>query len=366
MIEALHAPIHSRKIIHVDMDAFFASVEQRDNPQLQGVPVVVGGHPNSRGVVCAASYEARKFGIRSAMPCGEAFERCRHAVFVPPRFEVYKSVSNQIMQIFRQHTDLVEALSLDEAYLDVTENKNQLPYATAIAKLIRHDIFKETGLTASAGVAPNKFLAKVASDLNKPNGLVVIPPEKIMTILKALPVRALPGVGKVTENKMHTAGIFTTEDIRNTSLIRLNQLFGKTSAWYFDIAHGRDDRAVIPYRERKSVGAEDTFSQDVTDRATMLDKLAELSERVTHRMKGVAGLTLTLKVTYAGFVKISRRKTEPKPLVSSDIYSLSERLLAQTEAGHRAVRLLGLSISNFLRDEVKTIARENRQLRLGF
>jgi DNA polymerase-4 len=338
----------TRKIIHIDMDAFYASVEQRDNPELRGKPVVVGGPPTSRSVVAAASYEARKFGIRSAMPSAHAARLCPHAHFVYPRFDAYKEASSQIMEIFREYTDLVEPLSLDEAFLDVTVNKFGNPSATWVAEEIRKKIFVQTSLTASAGVAPNKFLAKVASDMNKPNGITVIPPEKVHELLETLPVRKVPGIGKKTEERMLELGIQTTKDLQQWELGALTEIFGKSGEWYFRIAHGEDDREVRPSRERKSVGAEDTFSKDLLNWELMDAEIAKLGERVFRRLRGNFGKTVTLKVTYADFTKITRGHTPKKtPESLEEIIEIAKGLLRQTEATVRPIRLLGVSVSNF-------------------
>ncbi len=337
-----------RKIIHVDMDAFYASVEQRDNPELRGKPLVVGGKPDSRSVVAAASYEARKFGIRSAMPCSHAVRLCPHAVFVLPRFDAYKRVSSEVMAIFREYTDLVEPLSLDEAYLDVTENKRQNPSATRIAEEIRLRIFQQTALTASAGVAPSKFLAKVASDMNKPNGLTVIPPERVEEVLISLAIRAVPGVGPKTEEKMRSLGIETVGQLRELSLEVLEERFGKSGGWYYRICRGEDQRAVISERERKSVGAEDTFSTDLTDLAELHVELQKLGAKVWRRLGERPGRTVTLKVTYAGFEKATRSRTlELPPSSEAELLSEAVELLKLTDATRRPIRLLGISVSNF-------------------
>jgi len=337
-----------RKIIHVDMDAFYASVEQRDNPALKGKPVVVGGLPTTRSVVAAASYEARKFGIRSAISCAQAVRLCPHTIFVKPRFEAYRAVSAQIMEIFKEYTDLVEPLSLDEAFLDVTENRFQNSSATRIAEEIRAKILKQTALTASAGVAPNKFLAKIASDMNKPNGITVIPPEKVALVLETLPVRKVPGIGKKTEERMLELGIQTTKDLQSWKEEELIENFGKAGSWYYRISRGIDLRAVEPERERKSVGAEDTFSSDLLDWDTLELELVKICERVWRRLRGQVGKTISLKVTYAGFEKISRAVTPVTPPSSlEELVVAALTLLDQTEATRRPIRLLGVSVSNF-------------------
>ncbi len=337
-----------RKIIHIDMDAFYASVEQRDNPELRGKPVVVGGPPNSRSVVAAASYEARKFGIRSAISCSQAYRLCKHAIFLPPRFDAYKAVSSQIMEIFKEYTELVEPLSLDEAFLDVTNNSFNNPSATRIAEEIRAKIFEQTLLTASAGVAPNKFMAKVASDMNKPNGIMVIPPDRMVEVLKTLPVRKVPGIGKKTEERMFELGITTTGDLQNWDRDALIELFGKSGDWFYRIARGEDEREVQATRERKSVGAEDTFSTDVLDMNILREKVEKVSETVRKRLKGNYGRTVTLKVTYSDFEKITRSHTPKEiPQSAEDIKNIALELLEQTEAADRPIRLLGVSVSNF-------------------
>lgn len=340
-----------RKIIHVDMDAFYASVEQRDNPELKGKPVVVGGNPNGRGVVSTCSYEARKYGIHSAMASSIAYRLCPHAVFVPPRFDVYKTVSDQVRRIFHEYTDLVEPLSLDEAYLDVTENKKNIPYATDVARDILKRIQQETGLTASAGVSFNKFLAKVASDINKPNGLTVVTPKLAPQFIDRLAVGKFHGVGKVTEKKMHQMGIKTGADIKKLTREELVQRFGKVGNYYYCIANGQDDRPVNPHRERKSIGQERTFQVDIDDRDQMLEKLGKLAESIEDYMKkkNIKGRTVTLKVKYFDFKSITRSITLDEPVFESSVMMAHvPALLAKTDAGTKKVRLLGISISNFI------------------
>ena len=339
----------TRKIVHIDMDAFYASVEQRDHPEYRGKPVIVGGKPDGRGVVCAASYEARKFGVRSAMPSFQAGKRCPKGIFLAPRFQVYRAVSQQIMAIFRTYTDLVEPLSLDEAYLDVTHNKKGIELGRDVALAIRKDIFERTDLTASAGIAPNKFLAKIASDMRKPNGQMVIAPSQIPSLLPQLAVRKVPGIGRVTEKKMQTMGIFTIGDLQQFTREQLIARFGKVGAWYYRVARGEDDREVKSHRKRKSVGIERTYSKDLLDLPTIYDHLQELSFGLLERLQknGYRGRTLTLKITYANFVKVTRSKTLTHVLDEQNlIYRLGRDLLGQTEAGERPIRLLGLSSSN--------------------
>ena len=330
------------------MDAFYASVEQRDHPELRGKPVVVGGPPNSRSVVAAASYEVRKFGVHSAMPCSQAERLCPHAIFVKPRFDAYRAVSQQIMEIFRSCTDLVEPLSLDEAFLDVTTNRFDNPSATRIAERLRAEIYATTSLTASAGVAPNKFLAKVASDMNKPNGLTVIAPDRVAEILATLPVRKIPGVGKVTEERLKKHGIHTTNHLLDFSEERLLELFGKLGGYFFRISRGIDERPVRPTRERKSVGAEDTFAYDVIDVEELERELERLGEVVWRRLGEVKGRTVTVKVTYSDFSKATRGRTLPQRLASlEEMLAHAKELLHFTEAGNRPIRLVGITVSQF-------------------
>lgn len=339
------------------MDAFYASVEQRDHPELHGKPVIVGGDPQSRGVVAACSYAARAFGIHSAMPSATAYRLCPHAVFMRPRFDVYKSVSREIREIFYAYTDLVEPLSLDEAFLDVTRNKFEMPSATLMARDIRRAIVKKTGgLTASAGVSFNKFLAKVASDINKPNGMTVIPPEKAARFIDSLPVRKFFGVGKVTEEKMKGLGIHTGADLKRYTKYELIQLFGKAGSYYHDIAHGLDERPVKPDRIPKSFGKETTLKEDIDD----IDRITEILEALAHKVvRALArdnrqGKTVTLKIKYFDFQSITRSVTLAKPVVDAgEIMTHITRLLGNTEAGKRKVRLLGITISGF-GDEEKT------------
>lgn len=333
------------------MDAFYASVEQRDRPVLKGRPVVVGGDPNSRGVVAACSYEARKFGIHSAMPSSTAFRACPQVVFLKPRFDVYKSVSADIRQIFYEYTDLVEPLSLDEAFLDVTENKQCMPSATRIAQEIRYKIQRRTDLTASAGVSFNKFLAKVASDFNKPNGITVVTPGQADDFIDRLPIGKFFGVGKVTEEKMAGLGIKTGADLKRFDKLRLVELFGKAGIYFYNIAHGMDDRPVQPNRIRKSIGKETTFTEDTDDVEQMIEILNRLAAKVESLLEkdGRKGLTITLKVKYSDFQCITRSATLTTPVTDAAVIMTHvPRLLDNTEAGTRKVRLLGITVSNFI------------------
>jgi DNA polymerase-4 len=339
-----------RKIVHIDMDAFFAAIEQRDNPDYRGKPIIVGGRPDSRGVVATASYEARRFGIHSAMPSSQARRLCPNAIFVRPHFDVYGKVSRQIMNILREYTDLVEPASLDEAYLDVTECKKEVTSATLIAKEIKGRIFDSTELTASAGVAPNKFLAKIASDMNKPDGLTVIPPKRVRDFLGSLPVGKVPGIGKVTESRMHNIGLFTLEDIQQKTKGELVAQFGKAGNWFYEIARGIDRREVAPERVTKSVGCEDTFAYDLHDLSEMDSELSELAGRLAERLgkRDYRGRTITLKVTYGDFKKITRSSTQDEYVNDkATLQNVAVSLLRNTEASERPVRLLGISVSNF-------------------
>ena len=330
------------------MDAFFASVEQRDNPEYRGKPLAVGGS-RQRGVVAAASYEARKFGVRSAMPSALAYRKCPHIIFVKPRFDVYKTVSRQIRAIFYEYTDLVEPLSLDEAYLDVTNNKKGLPSATLIAREIRQRIAEETKLTASAGISINKFLAKTASDINKPDGQMLIAPEKAEEVIAALPIEKFYGIGKVTAEKMHQLGILTGYELRQRTEEELIRLFGKAGRYYYQIARAIDHRPVNPNRISKSVGAENTFARNLSGEQEMLEELTEIAGQVAERLNRSRrqGKTLTLKIKFADFVQITRSRTISFPISSKKIIEeLAHDLLIQENPEGREVRLLGITVSN--------------------
>lgn len=341
-----------RRIIHVDMDAFYASVEQRDNPELRGKPVAVGGAA-ARGVVAAASYEARAFGVRSALPSITAKRRCPDLIFVPPRFDVYRAVSSQIHAIFAEHTDLIEPLSLDEAYLDVTDNKQGIPIATEIATRIRARIKEVTGLNASAGISYCKFLAKMASDLNKPNGQAVITPKNGPTFVEGLAVKRFHGVGPATAAKMERLGILTGADLRAKSLAFLQENFGKSGRWYYDISRGIDDRPVRPDRERKSVGAEDTFMTDLFDLDAACAEISPLVDKVWRHCeaKNLHGRSVTLKVKYADFQIITRSRTEAAPFGSvAEIVATVHSLLVPLFPTAKGIRLLGVTLSSFADD----------------
>ena len=339
----------ARKIIHVDMDAFYASVEQRDDPQLRGKPVVVAWRGN-RSVVCAASYEARRFGVRSAMPAARAARLCPNAVFVPPDFKRYRAVSQLTREIFKRHTDLVEPLSLDEAYLDVTENKTGLPNATRVAQTIREQIGLELNLTASAGVAPNKFLAKIASDWRKPDGLFVIQPEDVDEFLLPLSVRRLPGVGKVTEERLKKFEILTVSDLRKLDLATLESHFGRYGVRLHELARGIDNSEVLPDRPTKSVSAEDTFEQDVplNETETMIRRLAERAWTAS-RQELRTPRTAVLKLKTSGFKILTRSHTPPSPPSScEELTSIALSLRDRVGLGpEQRFRLVGVGLSNF-------------------
>ena len=342
------AAVAPRKIVHVDMDAFFASVEQRDNPALRGRPVAVGSEA-ARGVVAAASYEARAFGVRSAMPSVTALRRCPDLIFVHPRFDVYRAVSAEIHAIFAEYTDLVEPLSLDEAYLDVTHNRPGIASATELARIIRARIRAATGLSASAGISYCKFLAKLASDLNKPDGQAVITPARGPAFVAALPVRKFHGVGPATAAKMERLGIRTGADLRERPIDFLRAHFGKSGDWYFHIARGIDNRPVQPNRPRKSVGAEDTFAVDIFALDAALAEVALLSDKVWRscRARGLAGRTVTLKVKFADFQVITRSRTAEIPVQSAaDLQEVAAALLHPLFPPAKGIRLLGVTLSN--------------------
>jgi DNA polymerase-4 len=336
-----------RKIIHLDMDAFYASVEQRDDPSLKGKPVAVGGSPQGRGVVAACSYEARKFGIHSAMPMARALRACPDLEIVRPDFAKYKAVSQQVMAILRSVTPLVEPLSLDEAYLDVTENALDQPLAMEVAKHLKSRIFLETALTASAGVAPNKFLAKIASGWAKPDGLTVIAPERVEAFLQKLPVEALWGVGPVTAKKLRAIGIAKLVDVRTANEDKLNRAVGKFADRLRRLSHGDDPREVKTERPWKSISTEDTYPEDLTETKEMRAEIQRLAKRTAASLerKALVARTVTIKVRYSDFTTVTRNHTEEPP--TADGARIAERaltLLARTDAGKRSVRLLGVGV----------------------
>ncbi len=336
-----------RKILHVDMDAFYASVEQRDDPSLKGRPVAVGGRPESRGVVAAASYEARAFGVRSAIPMARAVRLCPELVILRPDFKKYAAVSAEVMGIFRAVTPLVEPLSLDEAYLDVTENAWGEPLGVAVARRLKAEVRERTSLTASAGVAPNKFLAKIASGWKKPDGLTVISPERVERFLQTLPVDALWGVGPVTAGKLRAAGITRLVDVRTAPADVLRAAVGSWSEGLRELAFGNDERRVNPNQERKSIGCEETYAKDLEDLASIRGEVEDLARRTAAVLerKGLYARTVVLKLRYADFRTITRSRTEAPPTRSADaIAARAVALLEKTEAGRKPVRLLGVSV----------------------
>ena len=353
-----------RKIIHIDMDAFYASVEQMDNPVLRGKCLAVGGNEN-RGVICAASYEARKFGVRSAMSGVVAKRNCPELLFVPPRFERYKEISKQIRAIFLDYTDLVEPLSLDEAYLDVTINKKGNPSASLIAYEIRCRIFTEVGLTASAGISVNKFVAKVASDFNKPNGQKTVNPDEVEKFLEELPIRKFYGVGKVTTEKMYQLGIFTGLDLKQKPKDFLEQHFGKSGLFYYDVVRGIHNSEVQSDRLTKSVAAEHTFDENLTSEIYMMQRLEEISETLSKRLQKqkLSGKAITLKIKYSDFTQQTRSKTLPYFVSDKALLLETVRELLYQERMKNSVRLLGISISNLNNSEKKSVVV---QLRFDF
>ena len=357
-----------RKIIHVDMDAFYASVEQMDNPDLKGKAIAVGGG-GKRGVISAASYEARKFGVKSAMAGNLAAKLCPELIFVRPNFERYSEISKKIKAIFFDYTDLVEPLSLDEAYLDVTKNKKGNPSASLLAKEIRERIFNEVGLTASAGISINKFIAKVASDYNKPNGQKTVNPEEVITFLEALDIRKFYGVGKVTAEKMYQKGIFTGLDLKQKSLDYLNDNFGKSGRYYYYVVRGIHNSEVKPNRIRKSLATERTFSENLSSEIFMLEKLEHIAEEVSRRLNksNVAGKTVTLKIKYSDFTLQTRSKTLPYYISDKSIILETAKDLLYQEKPTNSVRLLGISMSNLnTENKTKKVEQKSVSVQLKF
>jgi DNA polymerase-4 len=340
-----------RRIVHLDMDAFYASVEQRDDPQLRGRPVAVGGRPEARGVVAAASYEARAFGVRSAMPMARALHLCPELVVVPPDFERYRRVSGQVMALLRACTPLVEPLSLDEAYLDVTENAWGEPLGTRVARRLKRQILEETSLTASAGVAPNKFLAKIASGYRKPDGLTVIPPVRVEEFLQQLPVEALWGVGPVTARKLRSIGLERLVQIRTADMDVLRATVGSLADWLRRLSHGEDPRPVVPDRESKSSSTESTYARDLTALARVRAELERMARENAEWLarKRLAARTVTIKVRYADFTTVTRSHTLSRATDDPDVIaSWAVELAARTEAGTRPVRLLGVRVQGLV------------------
>lgn len=337
-----------RKIIHIDMDAFYASVEQRDNPELRGKPIAVG-HAEERGVVAAASYEARRFGVRSAMSSQKARRLCPQLIFVPGRMEVYKSVSRQIHEIFHEYTDIIEPISLDEAFLDVTDNKPGISLAVDIAKDIKRKVRERLHLVASAGVSYNKFLAKIASDYRKPDGLCTIHPDQALEFIARLPIESFWGVGPVTARKMHSLGIHNGEQLRACSQEMLAREFGKVGALYHDFARGIDVRPVEAVRVRKSIGCEHTLEKDINRQSSVIIELYHAAVELVSRLeqKSFRGNTLTLKIKFHDFSQITRSITQSQELTTLDvILPLAKQLLKEVDYEHHPIRLIGLSVSN--------------------
>jgi DNA polymerase-4 len=340
-----------RKIIHIDMDMFYAAVELRDRPELRGKPLAVGGRPDSRSVVTTANYEARKFGIHSGISCAQARRLCPSCLFIAPDFKKYQQVSEQIHRIFHEFTDLVESVSLDEAYLDVTRNKKNESSATRLAREIKARIFAATGLTASAGVAASLFVAKIASDARKPDGLCVVRPEQVMAFIRPLPVLKIPGIGRVTDARLRQLGIQLVADLEKKPREFLEKEFGKFGCYLHEIARGIDERQVTPWRERQSYGAEETFPRDIEEKELLLEFLQECAQRVFTELneEGKRARTVTLKIKYSDFQTVTRRRTFEEFLASpQDVFLAAADLLERTEAGRRPVRLAGISLSNFL------------------
>jgi len=340
-----------RRIVHLDMDAFYASVEQREDPRLRGRPLAVGGSPEGRGVVAAASYEARAYGVRSAMPMARAVRLCPGLLIVPPHFDLYKEVSEQVMAILRSCTELVEPLSLDEAYLDVTENRWGMGYASLVAKELKRRIVEQTACTASAGVAPNKFLAKIASGWRKPDGLTVISPGRIEPFLHELPVEALWGVGPVTAGKLRGLGIERLVDIRTADPQVLQKHVGSLAEWLRRLSYGDDPRPVVPHRAAKSASSETTYAEDLRDLGKIREELARLARETAQWLerKRLAGRTVTIKVRYADFSTVTRSHTLSRPTADADVIaSWATELLHRTQAGRRPVRLLGARVNGLV------------------
>jgi len=357
-----------RKIIHIDMDAFYASVEQRDFPEYRGKPIVVGGKPDSRGVVATASYEARQYGIRSAMSCSKAYQLCPTAIFIYPRFDAYSSVSKSIREIFSRYTDLIEPLSLDEAYLDVTEDKLGIGSAIDIAQSIKDAIKNELNLTASAGISVNKFIAKIASDMNKPDGLTFIGPSKLESFMEKLPVEKFFGVGKVTAARMKAMQIITGADLKKLSEPQLIAQFGKSGKFYYKVVRGIDERPVQAHRETKSVGAEDTLKEDTNEDSVMHSLLQQISITVAARLEKhqLKGKTITLKIKFEDFKQITRSRSFQNSIHKAEmIYNEALNLLKEAEIGLTKVRLLGITLSRFYDDDVHD-KPESSQLELEF
>lgn len=353
-----------RKIIHIDMDAFFAAVEQRDNPQYRNKPIIVGGKPDSRGVVATCSYEARKYGIHSAMSSSQAYRLCPQAIFIKPRFEAYREASAIIRSIFARYCDSVEPLSLDEAYLDVSTSEHFHGSATLLAKQIKQEIFRQTGLIASAGISCNKFLAKIASDLGKPDGLYLIPPEQAAEFVEKLPIGKFHGIGPATARKMHELGVTTGQELKQLPLGVLQQQFGKAAQHYYDIARGIDRRLVNAERSRKSIGVETTFEQDIADPQLVNQHLCQLLRQALDKLaeKHLIAHTLTIKIKYQNFVQITRGRSLPQAINNSpNTALLIADLMKNTAISEKKVRLLGVTLSTL---QPQDVAQRYQQLDL--
>lgn len=338
----------ARKIIHFDLDSFFASIEQRDRPHLRGEPVIICSFNGGRGVVSTASYEARKYGVHSSMPGYQARKLCPQGYFIAPDFEKYREVSDAVYDIFYKYTNIVEPGGIDEAYLDVTCNRYGIPSARWVAEDIRYEVYKETGLTISAGVAPNKLVAKIASDYQKPNGLTVVKPDNVREFLSELPVRKVPGIGPVTESKCWSCKIFRIKDFLSYDEDTLYKWFGSSGYYYRDCALGIDDRALVTHRVPKSCGTEDTLAHDVKDIESALPILKNIAKRVEQRLVNdkISGRTITLKLKYSNFQQITRQTTLPVPICDAhSMFESAKKLLQFTELGRRSARLLGISVS---------------------
>lgn len=362
------ASVMNRKIIHIDMDAFYAAVEQRDNPELQGKPIAVG-HADKRGVVATASYEARKFGIHSAMSSVKAMKLCPQLIFVEGRMEVYKEISAHIHSIFHEYTDLIEPISLDEAFLDVTENKKGIELAVDIAREIKQRIRDELNLVASAGISYNKFLAKIASDLRKPDGLCTIHPDQAEAFIAHLPIKSFWGIGPVTAKKMHSLGIYNGETLRQCSLEMLTRQFGKAGQIYYNFARGIDERPVEAVRIRKSIGCEHTLEKDITLRSSVIIELYHVATELVERLhrKNFSGTTLTLKVKFHDFTQITRSLSVRKSLYRlEDILPLAKQLLKEVDYQNHPIRLLGLAVSNPKDEKDNTEDQHTKWIQLSF
>ena len=347
--------MRSRRVLHCDMDCFYAAVHMRDDPNLQGKPVVIGGRPESRGVVAAASYEVRRFGVHSAMPSSQAKRLCPDAIFIPPDFRRYSRESEKIFAIYREFTPLVQAVSIDEAYLDVTDHLGEAGSATAVAKEIRRRVREERGLTVSIGVGPNRLIAKIASDFDKPDGLTVVRPAKVQAFLDPLPVRKLHGVGPATEKALAEMGVRTVAELRAAALDTLSSRFGKHGRLLFEFSRGIDERPVEVHSERKSLGTENTYAEDLTDLARMEEEVERMAAEVAAALarSELAGCTVTLKLRYSDFTTLTRSRTSDVPLYDAAVIAgIAIDLLRRTEARSRPVRLLGVTASNLVRERI--------------